>query len=169
MSTAFKLERSDLPMRNDIGMEDDQRRRVARHLSRVLADSYVLLARTHGCHWNVVGPQFPGLHDLFETQYREIFGAIDEIAERIRALGYFAPANFGAMAREATIDVDETAEDAESMLEMLVADNEALARGCREVVEVCDQTDDSATEDLMNARIAAHDNHAWMVRACLPR
>ncbi len=169
MSTAFTLERSDAPMRNDIGMDDEQRRAVAQNLSRVLANSYVLMASTHGCHWNVVGPQFPGLHELFEKQYKDLFNAIDDIAERIRALGYFAPANFAAMAAEATIEVDQTANDAEAMLKMLTAANEALARLCREVEEVCDDNDDTATEDLMNARIAAHDGNAWMLRACLPR
>lgn len=152
-----------------IGLAPDARRRVAEALVAVLADSYVLLARTHGCHWNVEGPQFPGLHELFEKQYQGLFAAIDEIAERIRSLDLYAPSSLGDMAANSRLDVDASADDASGMLRLLIADNEALARACREVAALCGDAEDTATEDLMNARIAAHDANAWMLRASLPR
>lgn len=143
------------------------REKLALALGSVLADAYVLLVRTHGFHWNVRGPQFPGLHALFETHYQELFPAIDEMAERIRALGYFAQCTMGDLTERASLDVGATADDADGKVRRLLQDNEAVGRACREVAELCDEVGDTATEDLMNARMTAHDKNAWMLRACL--
>lgn len=122
---------------------------IARGLSGILADSHVLLGKTHGFHRNVTGPQFGSLHELFEQQYRELFEAIDQIAERIRALGYFAPGSLGRF-RE------------------LAADHEKLAAACRELGELCEKSGDLTTRDMLNGRIGVHEKAAWMLRASLP-
>ena len=76
----------------EIGLEDNQRKDIAAGLSKALADTFVLYSKTHGYHWNVTGPLFNTLHLMFEEQYTVLFQAQDELAERIRALGVFAPA-----------------------------------------------------------------------------
>ena len=83
----------------NIGMTDKQRETVAKGLSKLLADSYSLYLKTHNYHWNVTGPQFNSLHTMFETQYTELAAAVDEIAERIRALGHLAPGSYTEFAK----------------------------------------------------------------------
>jgi len=78
----------------DIGIIADDRRQIAAGLSRLLADTYTLYLKTHNFHWNVTGPQFTSLHALFETHYNELAVAVDDIAERIRALGEPAPGSY---------------------------------------------------------------------------
>ena len=93
----------------NIGMTDKQRETVAKGLSKLLADSYSLYLKTHNYHWNVTGPQFNSLHTMFETQYTELAAAVDEIAERIRALGHLAPGSYTEFAKLASIkDGDNT-------------------------------------------------------------
>ncbi|HBT36354.1 MAG TPA: DNA starvation/stationary phase protection protein, partial [Hyphomonas sp.] len=75
----------------DIGLNDEARNTSADALRVLLAETYALYSKTHGYHWNVTGPRFNSLHTMFETQYNELWMALDEIAERIRALGHFAP------------------------------------------------------------------------------
>src|SRR3954468_5990595 len=87
----------------DIGISAKERRAIADGLSRVLADTYTLYLKTHNFHWNVTGPMFQTLHVLFETQYNELWQATDEIAERIRALGFPAPGTYSEFAKLATV------------------------------------------------------------------
>lgn len=169
MSNVSGIKPSDEQMPVEIGLDDAARERLSIALGGILADSYVLLARTHGFHWNVIGPQFPGLHELFETQYKEIFVAIDEIAERIRALGFFAPGELNAFIERTSLNRNSQAHDAEAMLAVLIQDHEAVVRACRQIIGLCDETGDTVTEDLMNERIAAHEKAAWMLRASQSR
>jgi starvation-inducible DNA-binding protein len=151
----------------DIGVEATDRQRIAEALGPVLADTYTLLAKTHGFHWNVTGPQFPALHELFEQLYTDLFEAVDDIAERMRAVGVYAPTSLTAFADLSTLPEVREVPDAETMLRLLIADNEAIARQARQVAELAQGADDGASEDLMNARMAAHDKAAWMLRATL--
>lgn len=169
MAQMMKMTPSEEKMPVEIGLESDARRNLAHALGEVLADSYVLMARTHNFHWNVVGPQFPGLHALFEEQYKELFGAIDVIAERIRSLGFVAPGTLSDFVERSNLDASQTAEDADAMLASLVEGHEMAGRACRKVVELCGETGDSVTEDLMNARIGTHEQFAWMLRASQSR
>ena len=127
------------------------------------------MAKTHGFHWNVTGTQFSALHALFEEQYKDLFGAVDEIAERMRALGFFAPGGLGQFKQLATLSDEQGVPSAEEMLRKLTADHDAMARSCREVIEICHEMDDSVTEDLMNDRVATHEKMGWMLRASLPQ
>lgn len=152
----------------DIGVETSDRRRIADALAPVLADTYALMAKTHGFHWNVTGPQFPALHELFEKLYTDLFEAVDDLAERMRALGVYAPAGLSGLADLSSLPTVREIPDAETMLRLLIADNEAIARHARQVAELAQGAADGASEDLMNARMAAHDKAAWMLRATLP-
>lgn len=136
-------------------------------LRLVLADSYALLAQTHLCHWNVRGPNFFGLHAAFEEQYTELFGAIDEIAERIRALGSLAPGGLGNLA--AVAGIEEVAEDStpEQMVKHLLKANRKLVKDLAAAREVADDEDDAETEDLMIARVQVHEKTIWMLDSYL--
>ncbi|MEO1470881.1 MAG: DNA starvation/stationary phase protection protein [Pseudomonadota bacterium] len=138
---------------------------VANALTGVLADSYVLMVKTQGYHWNVVGPLFQPIHVLTETHYRDLFEAIDTMAERVRALGEVAPLAFTDMLSEAVLAEEETQRSAECMIRRLVADHETLARRLRDLAELAAGSRDGATEDLANSRMAFHEEAAWMLRA----
>lgn len=168
MAVAKPVAPSDEPVQSiDIGVEAIDRHRIAEALGPVLADTYSLMVKTHGFHWNVSGPQFPALHELFEKFYTELFEAVDDIAERIRAVGAYAPTSLTAFAELSTLGEVRDVPDAETMLRLLIADNEAIARQARHVAELAQSADDGASEDLMNARMAAHEKAAWMLRATL--
>ncbi len=152
----------------NIGLDENARVAVAEALTRVLADSYALYLKTHGYHWNVVGPQFPVLHALFEEQYRELWAALDVIAERVRALGRFAPASGAEFAKLAAIEsTEKTPPPADQMVKNLLEGHETLIRRAREALETADDADDAASEDLLTQRIQTHEKTAWMLRAMI--
>lgn len=138
---------------------------IAAALAGVLGDTTVLMVKTQACHWNVVGPLVHPIHELTEAQYRDHFEAIDKIAERMRALGALAPLSMAEMRAKAELAEEDRLRDARGMIEQLVADNEALVRRLRETAATAAERQDSATEDLMNARMAAHEEAVWMLRA----
>ncbi len=148
------------------GLDGDARTSVAEALNRVLADTYVLYMKTHVYHWNVTGPQFHTLHTMFEEQYREMWAALDEIAERVRALGVFAPASGKVFAEKASIEsADAEPPAAPQMLSNLLADHETLIRSARSALQTAEQSNDAASEDLLTVRIQAHEKTAWMLRS----
>ena len=138
---------------------------IANALGGVLGDSLVLFVKTQGYHWNVVGPLFQPLHEMTERQYRDLFEAIDAIAERIRALGQIAPFSISDMISHARLNEEDTARSAEGMIEQLISDNEAVVRRLRETAALAAEHGDGATEDMMNARMAQHEEAIWMLRA----
>lgn len=147
----------------ETGMSAD--REVVNALSGVLGDSLVLLYKTQGYHWNVVGPLFQPLHEMTEKQYRALFDAVDTMAERIRALGHIAPYSMADMISHAELSEEVRTRDAKQMVDQLVADNEALVRRLRDTAAIAAKHGDGATEDLMNARMAEHEESIWMLRA----
>ena len=151
----------------DIGIPADQRRAIAEGLGRVLADSTVLYAKTHGFHWNVTGPMFNTLHLMFMEQYTELWNALDEIAERIRALGHMAP--FGGSTYRDLSSIPETngVPPAMAMVRELVEGHEAVARTIRAVFELADGANDQPTADLLTQRLQIHEKTAWMLRSLL--
>ena len=167
MAAIEQFRPSDEPMEVGTGLDAKQRQPLAEGLEHILADTHLLMAKTHGFHWNVTGPQFSSLHALFEQQYTDLFGAVDEIAERMRALGYFAPGGLGQFKELASLKDETDVPDAQAMLRKLAADHNALARACRQLIAVCDQTGDTVTEDLMNDRVSMHEKMAWMLRASM--
>ena len=142
-------------------------KKVITELSALLASSYVLYLKTQNYHWNVTGPMFTTLHTLFETQYTELAAANDEIAERIRALGAFAPGSFAEFSRLSVIKEASGRPKATKMIEDLAAGDEALSAAARRTIEAADKAGDEATADLGTRRVDAHDKHAWMLRSHL--
>lgn len=140
---------------------------VVNALRQVVADSYALLAQAHICHWNVRGPSFFSLHNAFEELYTELFTAIDEIAERIRALGSLAPGGLGNLAKMASIkEISETA-SAKEMVKHIADINRKLVRSLSEARDLAGETGDTETEDLMIARIQVHQKTIWMLDSYL--
>ena len=118
----------------DIGIAEKDRVDIAAGLSRLLADSYTLYLKTHNYHWNVTGPMFNTLHLMFEEQYTELATAVDEIAERIRALGVIAPGSYKEFADLTEIEEDDEVPTAEQMIANLVKGQETVARTARSVI-----------------------------------
>jgi starvation-inducible DNA-binding protein len=156
-------------MKMDIGISDKNRQALAKGLSRVLADTYILYLKTHNFHWNVTGPQFQTLHLMFETQYNELWLALDVIAERIRALGHFVPATPKSFEKLASIKTEEGVPTANEMVASLVKGNEAVAKVAREVFETADEANDQPTADLLTERMTVHEKTAWMLRSLLEK
>ncbi len=154
-------------MEIQLGINAQDRERIAEGLSRLLADSYTLYLKTHNYHWNVEGPQFNTLHLMFETQYTELATAVDEIAERIRALGIKAPGSYSEFARLTSIDEAAGDETAEEMIRQLVVGQEAVVRTARAIFPVADDANDEPTADLLTQRMQVHEKTAWMLRSML--
>ncbi len=148
----------------DTGFSPEDRAQVAQGLSRLLADTYAVYLKTHGYHWNVRGPNFSSLHALFMDQYNETWTALDEIAERIRALGEFAPQSFGNLT---AIRDGNPESEWEQMVGELQKDNETVCRTAREIFPIAEKAGDQATLDLITQRFQAHEKHAWMLRSTL--
>jgi starvation-inducible DNA-binding protein len=151
----------------DIGLSETQRRTIADGLSRVLADSTVLYAKTHGFHWNVTGPMFNTLHLMFMGQYTELWTALDVIAERIRALGFPAPYGASVISKLSSIAESEGVPAAMAMVRELVEGHEAVARTIRSVFVEADEANDQPSADLLTQRLQIHEKTAWMLRSLL--
>jgi starvation-inducible DNA-binding protein len=154
-------------MNIDIGIPAEHRARIAQGLSKLLADSYTLYLKTHNYHWNVTGPLFNTLHTMFETQYVELATAVDEIAERIRALGHAAPGSYRAFAKLTSIEEETGTPSAEEMIRQLVIGQETVVKTAREVFHLADEASDEPSADLLTQRMQLHEKNAWMLRSML--
>ncbi len=154
-------------MEINIGINIADRRAIVSGLSKVLADTYTLYLKTHNYHWNVTGPMFQTLHTLFETQYLELAIAVDNIAERIRALGEFAPGSYKAFAELSSIEEETGHPTATQMIQNLVLAQESVVRTARQVFPAADQANDEPTADLLTQRMQIHEKNAWMLRSLL--
>ena len=151
----------------NIGIPEKERVKVADGLSRLLADTYTLYLKTHGYHWNVTGPMFTTLHQMFEQQYNELWLATDQVAERIRALGSPAPGGYADFARLTAIKDDKAAPDAIGMVAALVAGHETLVRTARSVMPTAEKAKDDVSVDLITQRMESSEKTAWMLRSLL--
>ena len=157
-------------MKIDIGIKEENRKEIADGLSTFLADSFTLYLKTHNFHWNVTGPMFNALHVMFETQYTEEWNALDEIAERIRALGFNAPGSYAQFIKLSDIREEAGVPDApewKEMVRQLVLGNEHVCRTARRVLDTADNGGDDPTVDLMTQRLQVHEKYAWMLRSLL--
>ena len=151
----------------DIGINEQNRIAIAEGLSRLLADTYTLYLKTHNFHWNVTGPMFNTLHQMFEQQYTELATAVDEIAERIRALGVMAPGSYAQFAELTSVREETGVPTAEEMILQLVKDQETVVRTARSVFPVIEEARDEPTADLLTQRMQLHEKTAWMLRSMI--
>ncbi len=136
---------------------------IARGLVGLLGDTYVLYNTTQAFHWNVVGPRFAVLHEMFERQYTELAAAIDTIAERIRALGYYAPSTLDELIAASRLQQAGDVHTEEQMLGRLLEGHRQIAHRLRELLNIADEAMDEATSDLLVERLRVHDKTAWMI------
>ena len=140
---------------------------IASALADVLGDTYVLILKTHVCHWNVEGPLFYSVHNLTESQYEDMFAAADVIAERIRALGRLAPSKIGEMTDRAAISETPEQPSARAMIRGLAESHAQIAQRLRRLIRIAGEGDDAVTEDLATGRAAFHEKAAWMLNAMI--
>jgi starvation-inducible DNA-binding protein len=151
----------------DTGISTRNRSVIAQGLSRLLADTYVLYLKTHNFHWNVEGPMFQTLHQMFMEQYTETWNAIDLIAERIRSLGHYAPGTYKEYLGLARIKETPGVPKAQQMVRLLIEGQEAVVKTAREVIPLADKANDEPTLDLLTQRMQVHEKNAWMLRSLL--
>ena len=150
-----------------IGIAKKDREAVAKHLSKLLADTYSLYLKTHSFHWNVTGPQFNSLHLMFETQYNELWLAADEVAERIRTLDVFAPGSYSQFGKLSSIKEESGVPDWKERVNQLVEGHEIAAATARGTIKAADAAGDEGTADMVTGRLMAHEKTAWMLRSLL--
>jgi len=153
----------------DTGISAKDRAAIAQGLSRLLADTYVVYLKTHNFHWNVEGPMFQTLHQMFMEQYTETWNAIDLVAERIRSLGHYAPGTYAEYNKLARIKETPGVPKAEQMVRLLIEGQEAIVKTAREVLPIAEKADDQPTLDLLTQRMQVHEKNAWMLRSLLKK
>jgi len=151
----------------DIGISAEHREKIVKGLSALLADTYTVYMMTHNFHWNVTGPQFNSLHNMFMTQYTEQWNALDIIAERIRALGFPAPGTYKEFVKLTSIKEVEGVPAANDMIQYLVNAQETTARTARGLFDLVGEANDQPTADVLTQRLNVHEKTAWMLRSLL--
>ncbi len=157
-------------MKIQIGLTDKARQNVVKILNVLLADEYQLYTQTRNYHWNVVGPRFHDLHKFFEAQYEELDEIIDEVAERVRALGGTSAGSLGEFLELARIkESSGLPRDAQGMVGALLAAHEVVIRNLRADLEKAGELGDAGTNDFLTGLMEQHEKMAWMLRATLER
>ena len=151
----------------NIGMSDRSCKEISKGLMKLLADSYAVYLKTQNFHWNVIGSDFFALHLMFEKQYEELSAALDEIAERIRALGSHVDASFSSFKTLTSVSEEKKVLNAKQMIQHLVTGHESVICHARELAKVAEKNSDQATVDLLARRLGAHEKMAWMLRSHL--
>jgi starvation-inducible DNA-binding protein len=153
----------------DTGISAKDRAAISHGLSRLLADTYVVYLKTHNFHWNVEGPMFQTLHQMFMEQYTETWNAIDLVAERMRSLGHYAPGTYAEYLKLARVKETAGVPKAEQMVKLLIDGQEAIVKTAREVLPVAEGANDQPTLDLLTQRMQVHEKNAWMLRSLLKK
>ena len=154
-----------MPADVNIGLDTQAREQTGDALSKVLADTFSLYLKTQNFHWNITGPMFNTLHAMFEEQYIDLRDAADEIAERMRALGVYAPGSYSQFIDLSAVKDQTGVPDAMAMVKELLADHELVSKTARSALQTAEQAGDDASADMMIARMQVHDKTAWMLRS----
>lgn len=134
-------------------------------LRTVLGDTYALYFKTHSFHWNVEGINFHSLHGLFEEQYTDMWQAADVLAERIRALGAYAPWNFSQMTANSNLDHTAQNMSADKMIQVLYIDHGKTVEDIKSAISTAQETDDEVTIGILTDRLDFHEKTMWMLRS----
>lgn len=153
----------------DIQINKPERLKSADAVRRLLANTYTLYLKTHGYHWNVEGPHFEQLHIQFMGQYTEMGQAIDLLADRIRALGYYAPVSYDEMSKLSSIKEETGKPDGKSMVQTLAHDHEKVAKIARDVLRIAEDVGDEATANIVAPRVTLHETTAWILLNLTPK
>ncbi|MEQ9115615.1 MAG: DNA starvation/stationary phase protection protein [Rickettsiales bacterium] len=156
-------------MSQNLGIKQDDIKKISEKLSKVLANEYFLYLKTLNVHWNVTGSNFFGFHKLLDEQYNWLKDVIDEVAERIRTLGVLAPANYKKYSQDSIINEGDNKDDFEGMLEDLCHGHEKMISLLREAIEEMDGTRDFGSEDMLIKLLSEHEKNLWMLNAHFER
>ena len=152
----------------DTGISRESLQKIANILNDDLADEYVLLTKTRNYHWNVEDPRFNDLHKFFEEQYELLSAAVDEIAERVRAVGGRTRATLKEFINSSQIREDiGSYPNAETMLGNLLSDHETIIKTLRKNINECQELNDEGTANFLTDKMEAHEKMAWMLRSFL--
>jgi starvation-inducible DNA-binding protein len=155
-------------MKVNIGITDKNRQAVAAALNELLADEHILYNKTRDYHWNIEGPSFMEFHKLYEGQYNELAEMIDDIAERIRAIGHFAEGRLKEILKLATLDEPETPTGQGEQIANLLGDHEILISRARKLIgDFADKYKDAGSSDFVTGIMKQHEKMAWMLRSYL--
>lgn len=154
-------------MEVNTGIHEQGRQEISEELMKFLADTYALYLKTQNFHWNLTGVEFNSIHKMFEKQYEELAEAVDEIAERIRALGFFVEASFSAFKKLSQLKDEDHVLSIHEMLQQLLYGHEHVVRKARHITGISDKEQDFATSDLMARRLGIHEKFAWMLRSSI--
>jgi len=156
-------------MKPNIGISEEHRAEISQVLSHILADEFVLYTKTRNAHWNIEGPDFHTMHVLFESQYDQLAEIVDNVAERIRALGHYAPATLKQFL-QLTHLTEETREKNDRMgfIKELLGDHERIVINIRtQINRLAEQLKDAGTSDYLTGLTEYHEKTAWMLRSHL--
>jgi starvation-inducible DNA-binding protein len=145
------------------GMSKESRELVAKKLEMVFVDTYVLYLKTQNAHWNYVGKDFFSVHQLLEAQYKDMAEAVDELAERVRALDFFVTVSLSFFQKKSNILFTETPTSSE-IIKDLVSGQEIWISQARKICELAEQEKDAGTVDLLGKRLATHEKFLWMLK-----
>lgn len=148
-------------------MQENEQAVVVDGLRRVFADTYSLYLKTQNYHWNVTGPHFASLHAMLESQFEELAEAIDELAERLRILGVFAPGTFEEIQSLTSLKSGSADQPAEKMLSDVLEGHSALSRSIADVMRTAVEASDEGTIGLLSERLANHEKAEWILRSTL--
>lgn len=156
-------------VRSDIGISQDDREAVGRILNTLLASEYVLYTKMRKYHWNVVGPRFSMLHELFEDQYKELSEMIDGLAERVRQLSVQSIGTLQEFMEQSKVSESPGQyPDSQTMISNLMEDQDAVIREIRVNNDIIkDQHNDAATSNFLEDALHRHEKMSWMLRAHL--
>ncbi|MDA8793972.1 DNA starvation/stationary phase protection protein [Bacteriovoracaceae bacterium] len=151
----------------DTTVNNSRRDKIAKGMSTILASTYALYLNTQNFHWNVTGPKFHQLHKMFEEQYEELASAIDEIAERVRVLGFKAPGSFDEFSKLSLVPQNKVELLAHVMISKLNDDHLIIARNANELASFCSESGDEGSADLLISRLRYHEKTSWMLNSFL--
>jgi len=152
-------------MKINTGLNETHRLEISHGLFKLLADTYLLYIKTQNFHWNVTGAHFKSLHELFESHYTELALAVDEIAERIRALGEYAPGSYEKFSKLSNIEEQTTVPDWKNMVIDLVIGHETVIKTARAMLDLVEKAKDEVTLGLLVDRLSVHEKTAWILRS----
>jgi starvation-inducible DNA-binding protein len=155
-------------MKTNIGITAEHLKLIALELNKALADLVVLYTKTRNYHWNIEGPSFLELHRFYEEQYTALAESIDEVAERVRALGHYAEGRLTDFLKLTNLVEEEYTNDQKAQLKNLLSDHETIIRSLRKAIDVIeDKYKDKGTSDFLTGLMQEHEKTAWMIRAYL--
>lgn len=156
-------------MKPNIGISEEHLAEISQVLSHILADEFVLYTKTRNAHWNIEGPDFLAMHSMFESQYNELADIVDNVAERMRTLGHYAPATLKQFL-QLTHLTEETREknNSSGFIKELLSDHESIVINIRtQINRLAEQLKDVGTSDYLTGLTEYHEKVAWMLRSHL--